>query len=158
RRRKEAGRKEMTGAGPCGNHVWWKRFSASWIKSMPARSHDLRYSTTYSRQSRPSSIRRRRLRRPRLAFVSITALVLSTAGLRLGQDKKLQVRDLVGHTDPVYAADYTPDGAFIATASFDKTLKLWDAATRQVVRTYAGHQNLVLSVDISPDGTRIASG
>src|SRR5262249_58045589 len=65
---------------------------------------------------------------------------------------------LAGHTDPVYAVDFTPDGAQIVTGSFDKTLKLWDAATTKPIRTFSGHTALVLTVAVSTEGSRIASG
>ncbi len=65
---------------------------------------------------------------------------------------------LIGHTDPVYAVDFTPDGRWIVTGSFDKSLKLWDAQKLQPVRTMTGHTGLVLSVRVSKDGSRIASG
>src|SRR6185437_4144746 len=64
----------------------------------------------------------------------------------------LSAAELVGHTDPVYSVAYTPDGKWIVTGSFDKTLKLWNAADNKLVRTFEGHTNLVLTVAISPDG------
>ncbi|MCZ2341010.1 MAG: WD40 repeat domain-containing protein [Bacteroidales bacterium] len=66
-----------------------------------------------------------------------------------------------GHTEPVYAVAFSPDGSMAATGSFDKTIKLWDTKTGQVLRTLggrSGHQNQVLSVAFSPDGTLLASG
>src|SRR5438034_504157 len=68
---------------------------------------------------------------------------------------------LKGHTEPVYAIAFTPDGKYVVTGSFDKTLKLWETATGKEVKTFggqAGHQNLVLSLAISPDGQSLASG
>ena len=38
------------------------------------------------------------------------------------------------------------------------TLKLWDAATGQLLRTFEGHTGWVTSVAFSPDGTRVLSG
>ena len=45
---------------------------------------------------------------------------------------------LKGHTDAVYAVAFSPDGRYVATASFDNTLKLWDAATGKEIKTYGG--------------------
>jgi WD40 repeat protein len=70
------------------------------------------------------------------------------------------VQTLAGHTELVYSIAYSPDGKLIATGSFDKAVKLWDAATGKEVKTFGGptgHQNLVLSVTFSPDGRQIAS-
>ena len=68
---------------------------------------------------------------------------------------------LKGHTEAVYAVAFTPDGKYVVTASFDKTLKVWETETGKEYKSFAGatgHQNLVLSVAISPDGTAVASG
>jgi eukaryotic-like serine/threonine-protein kinase len=65
---------------------------------------------------------------------------------------------LGGHTGPVLQIAFSPDGSRIATASIDRTVKLWDAATGQEVLTLRGHTAGVLSVVFSPDGHRLASG
>jgi len=65
---------------------------------------------------------------------------------------------LEGHSEPVYDAVFTPNGRWVITASFDKTLRLWDSQSRQSVRTMSGHTGLVLSISVDPDGSRIASG
>ena len=64
---------------------------------------------------------------------------------------------LKGHQEVVYDSVFLPDGKSVVTASFDRTLKLWDLATKQAVRTMEGHTGIILSVDVSPDGTLIAS-
>ncbi|KAH7176181.1 WD40-repeat-containing domain protein, partial [Dactylonectria macrodidyma] len=46
----------------------------------------------------------------------------------------------------------------IASGSWDRTIKVWDAATGEVRQTLAGHGHLVASVTFSPDGKLIASG
>src|SRR5437879_1359890 len=71
------------------------------------------------------------------------------------------VAKLKGHTDAVYAVAYSPDGKLLVTASFDNTLKLWDAATGKEIKTYGGptgHSKQVISVGFSQDGSMIASG
>ena len=65
---------------------------------------------------------------------------------------------LDGHTDPVYAIAWSPDGKTLATAGFDNTVRLWDAATRKEIKKYEGHTKLVLAVAIAPDGKHILSG
>jgi WD40 repeat protein len=45
----------------------------------------------------------------------------------------------------------------IASASADKTVKLWDAATGKEITTVIGHSNYVYSVAFSPDRKTIAS-
>ena len=58
------------------------------------------------------------------------------------------------HQDTVYALAFSPDGARILTASWDKTAKLWDAASGKLMATFA-HQGAVNTAAFSPDGTRI---
>ncbi|WP_166829877.1 WD40 repeat domain-containing protein [Thalassoroseus pseudoceratinae] len=65
---------------------------------------------------------------------------------------------LAGHDGIAYAVAFTPDGQWIATAGFDDTCKLWDANTREAVRTMEGHSGIVLCIAASPDGTQLASG
>ena len=71
------------------------------------------------------------------------------------------VAKLKGHTDAVYAVAYSPDGKFLATASFDNTLKLWDAVTGKELKTYGGtggHTKQVVAVAFNQDGSLLASG
>ena len=71
------------------------------------------------------------------------------------------VHTLAGHSDTVAAVAVAPGGKRLATAGFDRTVKLWDAATGQLLRTLAGpqgHQGQVLAVAFSPDGTTLATG
>jgi WD40 repeat protein/tRNA A-37 threonylcarbamoyl transferase component Bud32 len=53
---------------------------------------------------------------------------------------------------------FSPDGAYIASASRRGTIILWDAVTRREVRTLAGPAGGVEGVAFSPDGKRLASG
>ncbi|WP_370684494.1 WD40 repeat domain-containing protein, partial [Nostoc sp. KVJ20] len=48
-------------------------------------------------------------------------------------------------------------GKTIASASFDNTVKLWNAATGKTIFTLKGHSNAVRGVAFSPDGKTIAS-
>ena len=58
------------------------------------------------------------------------------------------------HQDVLERAVFSPDGARILTASWDKTAKLWDAASGKLVFSFA-HQGVVWRVAFSPDGARV---
>jgi len=85
---------------------------------------------------------------------------------RLGSPNDIQVTDavtgrkyaLVGHTNMVTCVVFSPDGSRIATTSWDRTIKLWDAATGRELLTLRGHTGGVVCVAFSPDGRRLASG
>jgi hypothetical protein len=64
---------------------------------------------------------------------------------------------LVGHTDLVTSAAFRPDGSRIVTASWDKTARIWDAATATEIAVLRGHESWVDSAAFSPDGSRIVT-
>ncbi|GAK53957.1 WD40 repeat, subgroup [Candidatus Moduliflexus flocculans] len=64
---------------------------------------------------------------------------------------------LTGHEELVEAAAFSPDGTRIVTVSWDKTARVWDAASGAVLATLTGHAGEVNSAAFSPDGTRIAT-
>ena len=53
---------------------------------------------------------------------------------------------------------FHPDGSMLATASNDKTVKLWDTRTWTLLQSLDGHEKAVRSVAFSPDGNHLASG
>ncbi len=65
---------------------------------------------------------------------------------------------LKGHTDLVYAVAISADGERVVTGSFDRTVKVWEAATGREVVTLRGHAGPVYAVAISPDGRQVVSG
>lgn len=63
-----------------------------------------------------------------------------------------------GHSDCVYGLAISPDGNTIATSSYDKLIKLWDAATGKEIRTLRDHIDSIYAIDFTPDGKRLVSG
>ena len=58
----------------------------------------------------------------------------------------------------VTSVAFGPEGERIASGSRDETVRLWDAASGELLRTFEGHSDDVNSVAFGPDGERIASG
>ncbi len=66
---------------------------------------------------------------------------------------------LRGHTAPVYALAFSPDGRLLASGGDDRVIRLWDARTWEPVATLKnGHTGTVWSLAFSPDGSLLASG
>lgn len=65
---------------------------------------------------------------------------------------------LHGHTKPVSQVRLSPDGRYIASASADATVKIWDAATGAHLDTLVGHMAGVSCVAWAPDSNTLATG
>lgn len=71
--------------------------------------------------------------------------------------KRIQVFGGEGHSDYINAVAFSPDGRYAVSGSRDFTVKLWDVATGEEIRTFEGHSSYVDLASFSPDGRYILS-
>jgi hypothetical protein len=68
------------------------------------------------------------------------------------------VTTLRGHADAILSIAFSPDASAIASASYDKLVKLWDPRTGKEIRTLKEHSDAVYSVAFTSDGKLVISG
>ncbi|KAM0938175.1 putative transcription factor WD40-like family [Dioscorea sansibarensis] len=65
---------------------------------------------------------------------------------------------LTGHQQLVNHVYFSPDGQWLASASFDKSVKLWNGITGKFVASFRGHVGPVYQISWSADSRLLLSG
>lgn len=89
----------------------------------------------------------------RLAFTAYTRAADSESVRVTDFDGKEELQ-LKGHTNAIIGVMFSPDGALLATASYDKSARLWDARTGEQLAEFP--EKRVLAAAFSPDGNTLA--
>jgi WD40 repeat protein len=67
------------------------------------------------------------------------------------------LQTLEGHSGYVTSVAFSHDSTWLASASGDRTVKMWDASSGTCLHTLEGHSSAVSSVAFSHDSTWLAS-
>ena len=73
------------------------------------------------------------------------------------QTTKKPIARMTGHQQLVNHLCFSPDGSCIASASFDKSVKLWDGTTGSFLATLRGHVGAIYQVCWSSDSRQVLS-
>jgi WD40 repeat protein len=65
---------------------------------------------------------------------------------------------LTGHSGPIRAVEFSPDGQTLVSVDWDGTLILWNALTGEIKRSIKNDREKYRDVAFSPDGQTIISG
>ncbi|WP_370424083.1 hypothetical protein AB8O64_35405 (plasmid) [Streptomyces sp. QH1-20] len=85
------------------------------------------------------------------------AVTTEARGSLLSAYARYYANQLTGHTSPIQSTSFSPDGRTLATASFDHSVKLWDARSHRLLATLTGHTDAVNTVAFSPNGSTLAT-
>lgn len=69
----------------------------------------------------------------------------------------VELAAIKGHTEQINAVSFSRDGKLLASASDDRTIRIWDTGTWRQAATLSGHTKGVNSVSFSKNGDRLAS-
>lgn len=81
-----------------------------------------------------------------------------TLALWLPETEKKPLTRMTGHQQLVNDVRFSPDMRLLASASFDKSLKLWDGRTGKFLAAFRGHVGPVYQLAWSADSRLIVSG
>ena len=70
-----------------------------------------------------------------------------------------EARTLKGHAGYIWRVTFSPDGRYLASGSWDSTVKVWDLQAPDSAEpvTLRGHAGFIRSLAFSPDGRQLAS-
>lgn len=91
----------------------------------------------------------------------LTGIAPLTGPERASAERDTEKPELVlqtGHSKKVEAVVFSPDGNWVASGSFDNTIKIWDMAAGRELRTLNGHTGAVKTLFWSADGRLLISG
>jgi WD40 repeat protein len=106
--------------------------------------------------------------------LSSTVLSLIVLGIGLGREtiadmfsssetsksshQSFSTRTLKGHLTWIYALAISPDGRLLASGGYDKTIRIWNLSSGQLLYAIKAHGDAIDSLVFSQDGKTLVSG
>ncbi|KAI9489995.1 WD40-repeat-containing domain protein [Zychaea mexicana] len=69
-----------------------------------------------------------------------------------------RLRQTLSHEDAVVKVQFVKNSPMLVSCSADRSVKMWDSRTGQVVKSWVGHNDTVLDFTVSADGNTVVTG
>jgi WD40 repeat protein len=97
-----------------------------------------------------------------LGSVAILVALWSACGANISMPSRPPLSsprtELRGRYGAVMALAFSPAGEWLAAATSDRNVRLWDVSKGEVIRAMKGHGDLITSLAVSVDGKILATG
>src|ERR1700678_3943797 len=90
-----------------------------------------------------------------LASIALLAVTFGLTGGAVGEEPPAPIV-LKGHTGRIRSVAFSPNGAILASSSYDGTVRWWNVADGKEIRVLRD-QGRVFSLAFSPDGKQLAA-
>lgn len=97
------------------------------------------------------------IRLPYYLTLTLSLTLTLTLNLTLSKAQALETVIQRGHSKPVSATAFSPDGKYLATGAADNGILLWNLSNGKLIRTFNRHTGTIFSLAFSNDGTSLLS-